>query len=521
MSDEVVTNPDSKELPDFKYWAYISYSHQDSKWADWLHKALERYKVPSRLVGQESRDGKVPKRPFPIFRDREELPTSSDLGANIREALRQSRCLIVICSPRSAVSRWVEEEVRVFKALGRGDRVLCLIVDGEPNASDKPELGLAECFSKALRYRVSLDGQLTAERVEPIAADLRPGKDGKTNAKLKILSGILGIGYDELRQRDKQRTLQRRVQLGIGTFVLISIVAGVWHRGQKIVKEQEHVSWLQRRADEIVTLLDISPVEALVLAIHITGESYSRFGDVISKVQSSLNIALERAREQNIIRGESSLTSVTFSPDGKTIVGDDGTVRLWDLKGYPIGGPFEWHNRGVTSLAFSPDGKTIASAGADNTVRLWNLTGNPMGRPFIGHAGAVLSVAFSPDGKIVASGGEDKTVRLWDLNGDPIGEPFTKHKFGVTSVVFNRDGQIIYDEADISSLAFANTGKKESNLIFKFIYGVESLKLKLFEKKYLKRFNHIFTISELDRRRLINDGFASEKITGLKIHFVV
>src|SRR5258708_5038603 len=116
----------------FQYWAFISYSHQDKGWGDRLHRGLETYRVPRRLVGRASRDGSVPKRLFPIFRDREELPTSADLSANINEALKTSRYLIVICSPKSAVSHWVNEEIKSFKALGGEDRVLCLIIDGEP-----------------------------------------------------------------------------------------------------------------------------------------------------------------------------------------------------------------------------------------------------------------------------------------------------------------------------------------------------------------------------------------------------
>ena len=85
-----------------KYWAFLSYSHTDKKWGDWLHKALETYRVPRRLIGKESREGGIPERVYPIFRDREELPVSSDLGSNINEALGESRYLIVICSPRSA-----------------------------------------------------------------------------------------------------------------------------------------------------------------------------------------------------------------------------------------------------------------------------------------------------------------------------------------------------------------------------------------------------------------------------------
>ena len=114
----------------FKYWAFISYSHADARWGDWLHRKLECYRVPRGLIGKSSRDGGIPKRLFPIFRDRDELPVSSDLGANLKNSLEQSRYLVVICSPSAARSHWVNEEVRHFKARTGEDRLLCLIVDG-------------------------------------------------------------------------------------------------------------------------------------------------------------------------------------------------------------------------------------------------------------------------------------------------------------------------------------------------------------------------------------------------------
>jgi MTH538 TIR-like domain (DUF1863) len=141
--------PDSSGEP-FKYWAFISYSHLDRKWGDWLHKTLETYQVPTRLIGRETKIGKIPARLFPIFRDREELPVSADLNTNITLALSQSRFLIVICSPPAARSRWVNQEILTFKRLARADSILALIVDGEPNAF-LPE---QECFSEALRYTV-------------------------------------------------------------------------------------------------------------------------------------------------------------------------------------------------------------------------------------------------------------------------------------------------------------------------------------------------------------------------------
>ncbi len=81
-----------------------------------------------------------------FFRDRDELPSSGDLGATIREALAESAALIVICSPAAAQSRWVNAEVEAFRASGRGDRVLCFVVDGEPGSADPAQ----QCFPPAL-----------------------------------------------------------------------------------------------------------------------------------------------------------------------------------------------------------------------------------------------------------------------------------------------------------------------------------------------------------------------------------
>lgn len=194
---------------EYRYWAFISYSHADAKWGDWLHAALETYRVPNRLVRKGQ--GSVPKRVFPVFRDREELASSASLGENIENALRSSRALIVICSPRAAASRWVNEEIKLYKSMGREDRVFCLIVDGEPNSPPGSEA--SECFPATLR-----------EPAEPIAADAREGKDGKRNALLKLIAGIVGVPYDELRQRERQRQIRQRLR---AAALALTVVAAV------------------------------------------------------------------------------------------------------------------------------------------------------------------------------------------------------------------------------------------------------------------------------------------------------
>ena len=129
-----------------------------------------------------------------------------------------------------AKSKWVNEEILAFKRLGREDRIFCIIVGGEPNASDLPGREAEECFPPALRFRLGPDGNLSTARTEPIAADARPGKDGKNNAKLKLISGLLGVGYDSLRRREQQR----RNRAPVRVFVRGRGRHGAHHRPRRL-----------------------------------------------------------------------------------------------------------------------------------------------------------------------------------------------------------------------------------------------------------------------------------------------
>ncbi|MFZ9051545.1 MAG: tetratricopeptide repeat protein [Woeseiaceae bacterium] len=211
----------------YKYKAFISYSHSDEKWASWLHKALEAYRPPKQIVGRQTAMGRIPERFAPVFRDREELATSTSLGEMLTESLRASACQIVICSPRAAKSRWTNEEIIAFKRLGKAHRIFALIVDGEPGASENPETADLECFPPALIHELGEDNELSDVRSEPIAADARPGKDPRQAAKLKLLAGMLGVGYDDLRQREVQRRQRRMMVLTTAAFVGMTITSGL------------------------------------------------------------------------------------------------------------------------------------------------------------------------------------------------------------------------------------------------------------------------------------------------------
>jgi tetratricopeptide (TPR) repeat protein len=192
-----------------RYRAFLSYSHSDRASTAWLHRALETYHLPPRLVGAETRLGPAPRRLTPIFRDRDELAASGDLGAELKAALKASTFLIVICSPAAAASRWVNEEILSFKRLHGEDRVLALIVGGEPYASGTVGRDTEECFPRALRFQLSPDGELSDVAAEPIAADLRPGGDGRRLAKLKLIAGLTALPLADLVQREEQRRMRR------------------------------------------------------------------------------------------------------------------------------------------------------------------------------------------------------------------------------------------------------------------------------------------------------------------------
>lgn len=188
-----------------RYIAFLSYSHRDAAQARRLHRRLERYRIPRRLVGTAGRHGPVPARLTPIFRDREELAATGDLSATVRSALAGSDHLIILCSPNAAASLWVEREIAAFRELRPGRPILAALVDGEP----------ADCFPAAL----------VAGGAEPLAADLRRAGDGRRLGFLKLVAALAGVDLDALVQRDAARRLRSVTAVTFVAFVAVLAMA--------------------------------------------------------------------------------------------------------------------------------------------------------------------------------------------------------------------------------------------------------------------------------------------------------
>ena len=211
-----------------KYCAFISYRHQspDDVIAKALHTAIETYGVPA---GIRKKTGK--KKLGRVFRDQEELPLSANLGSDIETALDSSDWFIAICSPRYLESRWCLRELDYFMQKKGRDRVLAVLVEGEPETS----------FPEVLRFSMDEAGNRT--EVEPLAANLR-GSDWKKklkDEKLRLLAPMLSVTFDELKRRERQRAIRRTFTVSAAVLVAaagLGVFLAVNHARQERLREE-------------------------------------------------------------------------------------------------------------------------------------------------------------------------------------------------------------------------------------------------------------------------------------------
>ena len=231
---------DNKE---YKYDAFISYRHTelDKYVAENLHKALESYELP-KSIRKKLNIKKTFRR---VFRDQEELPLTSNLEDPIVEALKNSKYLIVICSPRLKESLWCKKEIEIFKSLRGRKNIFCVLVEAEPKDSFPEEVLSDE------------EGNL----VEPLAADVR-GKNKKEilkkikDEKLRLIAPMYNLDYDDLRQRHKQRKQKRILTISIAVsifcilFTIYSLIMFIKINTQQNILAKHQALSLAKESEE-------------------------------------------------------------------------------------------------------------------------------------------------------------------------------------------------------------------------------------------------------------------------------
>ena len=290
-------------MSEIKYDAFISYSHSepDAYVAEKLHTMLEHYHISKKL--QKISGKKKIKR---VFRDREELPLSSDLAANIREALENSEFLIVVCSPRAVRSEWVQREIETFLETHEKDKVLTLLTEGEPEEVFPEVL----CYNDEVVLRENGEKEVVRKKVEPMAADIRGRTRKETEKKLKeeflrILAPMLSCTYDTLRQRHREYRFRRIIAV-TGAAAVLAVMFTVYAFYQASVSEgryqearRNQARYLSEISGELLAEGDREGALQTALAIAPEGDAE---GPVVPEQMYALNNALYSYDNNNKIK---------------------------------------------------------------------------------------------------------------------------------------------------------------------------------------------------------------------------
>lgn len=184
-------------------FAFISYNHHDVKWAKWLRRKLEWYRLPSE-IHNEFEDSRYIR---PVFRDRDEL-NSGVLNDELRQRLEASKYLIVVCSPHAALSKWVSDEVQAFIDMGRLEYIIPFIVDGDETS-----------FPTALKKwnEEHQDRNLLGIAVND------DGENNKQKAFIRLVSKMLGVAFDTLWRRHLREVMAITCAAIVGWAVLLTL----------------------------------------------------------------------------------------------------------------------------------------------------------------------------------------------------------------------------------------------------------------------------------------------------------
>ncbi|MDE0185432.1 MAG: sigma-70 family RNA polymerase sigma factor [Candidatus Poribacteria bacterium] len=238
--------------------------------------------------------------------------------------------------------------------------------------------------------------------------------------------------------------------------------------------------------DRTIYLWDVStqkPVGSLLFPGRrgVTTLSYSLDGKTLAVGYGNGNIALwDTATQQKtaLLDTDSSiLWTLAFSPDGKLLASggcENPEISLWDVQTRTLMGSFDGHPRldgwvpdsGVSSVAFSPDGKTLASGSViDGTLRLWDVANRAqialLSQSDTDELEDINDIAFSPNGAILASASDDDTIRLWDVHNQMRLGVINTNAGGVTSIAFRPDGKTL---ASLNCRRAATAGHKGGDM---------------------------------------------------------
>ena len=201
----------------FEYAAFISYRHvpRDQEVAKQIQQAIETFKLPRGINMPGRGDGRLGK----CFRDEDELSAAHSLPDRILDALAKSSSLVVVCSPEARDSIWINREIAAFIQMHGRERVFTVLSEGSS----------AESIPPSLQTRTTVPGSDGATLANPLAADFRPEASAKRRDEtLRVIAAIADCSFDDLRQRNRTRTLKRNAVIAVAAIVVIAAVVAAF-----------------------------------------------------------------------------------------------------------------------------------------------------------------------------------------------------------------------------------------------------------------------------------------------------
>lgn len=441
-----------EEIDDYKYIAFISYRHiqPDAAIAAKIHTLIETFKLPKEFLV----DGKKPN--FRVFRDREELTTTS-LNDSLDVALRSSKFLIVICSKRLPLSQWCTKEVETFVALRGINRVIPVLIEGEPHESFPVILRDKEILGAELRplevQNPSFVDYKELEKNNPSKLKELTDQSIKllNTEKYRIMAAILGVTYGDLKQRDKERR-QRTIMISSLVAATLLLFFGIFmfnaYRNENIAKIQtiQDKSRMQlQRAQELINNGDrLKAVYLSNEAMNVLDPSMNAYDELRDLHTNILNdsVNLFSSSFLTSIKTQNMYSFVDINADGdKFVVGlDNDGVGIFDLRKGQLLQKVVGHTQQVKLVDYSSDNKYFVSGGFDDVINVWDgVTYENLAQ--IKTPGNVMLLNFSANNQyfnVIYDTIENYYFQRYDLDLNEVGDPIKLNR-GVFRVVFTSD----------------------------------------------------------------------------------
>ena len=354
----------------YTYDAFISYRHTelDKFVAENLHKQLEAFKLPGNIAKKKTGRTKIER----VFRDKDELPLTNNLEDPIMRALQNSEYLIVICSPRLRESLWCKKEIETFIKLHGREKVLAVLIEGEPSESFPEELLYVE---EVITHEDGSE-EVVKKPMEPLAADIR-GKNKKEMMKamrtemLRLLAPMFSLTYDDLRQRHKERRMKRiltAVSAGAAVCLLfgaISTAMALRIHSQKEQIETQNAEIQTQNAEIQAQSIEIQNQNAILLenqALALAEEAQRRLeaGDRIGAINTAVTAltAYEGIQMPYTAQAQYTLTESLYVYDTNSSI---KPVYQLELEGI------------IEFVKISPNGELMITGDSASNMILWDL----------------------------------------------------------------------------------------------------------------------------------------------------